>query len=319
MDYYLTPVADVATELTTSPAGLDAATASRRLAEHGPNQLANTQQKTIWQLVLHQLSDVMILVLLAAAGVSVLIGEAKSAYVILAIVGLNAIIGFVQEYRADKAMEALQKMAASHAQALRDGQAQQVPTAELVPGDVVALEAGNVIPADVRFLEVFTLKVDESSLTGESSNVEKTVDALPAGEYSLGDRVNLGYKGTSVTNGRATAYVVATGMKTELGKIASLIQTAEVITPLQKRLGTLGRRLSVVALAVGALFFGMGWLRGEPWENLLLVSISLAIAALPEALPALVTVSLALGAGRLMKSHALMRKLPAVETEVVQE
>jgi Ca2+-transporting ATPase len=314
MDYYLTPVADVAAALATSPAGLDAATAGQRLAEHGPNQLADAHQKTIWQLVLHQLSDVMILVLLAAAGVSVLIGEAKSAYVILAIVVLNAIIGFVQEYRADKAMEALQKMAASHAQVLRDGQAQQVPTADLVPGDVVRLEAGNVIPADVRFLETHALKVDESSLTGESSNVEKSVAALPAGDYPLGDRLNLGYKGTSVTNGRATAYVVATGMRTELGKIATLLQTAEVVTPLQKRLGTLGKRLSVAALVVGALFFGVGCLRGEPWENLLLVSISLAIAALPEALPALVTVSLALGAGRLMKSHALMRKLPAVET-----
>jgi Ca2+-transporting ATPase len=314
MDYYLTPVADVAAELATSPAGLDAATAGQRLAEHGPNQLTNAHQKTIGQLVLHQLADVMILVLLAAAGVSVLIGEAKSAYVILAIVVLNAIIGFVQEYRADKAMEALQKMAASHAQVLRDGQAQQVLTADLVPGDVVLLEAGNVIPADVRFLETHALKVDESSLTGESSNVEKTVNALSPGAYPLGDRLNLGYKGTSVTNGRATAYVVATGMGTELGKIATLIQTAEVVTPLQKRLGTLGKRLSVAAVVVGALFFGVGCLRGEPWENLLLVAISLAIAALPEALPALVTISLALGAGRLMKSHALMRKLPAVET-----
>ena len=314
MEYHIVSVTDVASELNSSPAGLDAATAGQRLAEYGPNQLTATQQKTIWQLLLHQLADVMILILLAAAGVSVLIGEAKSAYVILAIVVLNGIIGFVQEYRADKAMEALQKMAASHAQVLRDGQPQEVPTADLVPGDVVLLEAGNVVPADVRFLETHALKVDESSLTGESNNVEKSPDALPAGVYPLGDRLNLGYKGTFVTNGRATAYVVATGMKTELGQIATLIQTAEVVTPLQKRLGTLGKRLSGVALVVGALFFGVGWLRGEPWENLLLVSISLAIAALPEALPALVTVSLALGAGRLMKSHALIRKLPAVET-----
>ncbi|MFD2787429.1 cation-translocating P-type ATPase [Hymenobacter rubripertinctus] len=314
MDCHLTPVADVAAALTTSPAGLDATTAGQRLAEHGPNQLADSRQKTIWQLVLHQVSDVMILVLLAAAGVAVLIGEAKSAYVILAIVGLNGIIGFVQEYRADKAMEALQKMAASHALVLRDGQPRQVLAAELVPGDVVLLEAGNVLPADVRFVETHALKVDESSLTGESGDVQKTPGTLPPGDYPLGDRVNLGYKGTSVTNGRATAYVVATGMQTELGKIAALIQTAEVVTPLQKRLGTLGKHLSVVVLGLATLFFGVGWLRGEPWENLLLVSISLAIAALPEALPALVTISLALGAGRLMKSHALMRKLPAVET-----
>ena len=314
MDYHVASVADVAQELKSTPAGLDVATARQRLAEHGPNTLADAKKKTVWQLLLHQLADVMILVLLAAAGVSVLIGEAKSAYVIVAIVVLNAVIGFVQEYRADKAMEALQKMAASHAQVLRDGQPQEVPTADLVPSDVVLLEAGNVIPADVRFLETHALKVDESSLTGESANVEKTPNVLPPGSYPLGDRLNLGYKGTFVTNGRATAYVVATGMKTELGKIATLIQTAEVVTPLQKRLGTLGKRLSGAALVVGALFFGVGWLRGEPWENLLLVSISLAIAALPEALPALVTVSLALGAGRLMKSHALIRKLPAVET-----
>jgi Ca2+-transporting ATPase len=314
MEYHLAPVADIARELATSPTGLAAATARQRLAEYGPNELAGGQQKTVWQLLLHQLADVMILVLLAAAGVSVLVGEAKSAYVILAIVVLNAAVGFLQEYRADKALEALQKMAASHALILRDGQPATVLTVELVPGDLVLLEAGNVIPADVRFLETHALKVDESSLTGESANVEKIPDVLPAGEYPLGDRRNLGYKGTFVTNGRATAYVVATGMHTELGRIATLIQTDETVTPLQKRLGTLGKRLSVAALLVGALFFGVGWLRGEPWENLLLVSISLAIAALPEALPALVTVSLALGAGRLIKSHALIRKLPAVET-----
>ncbi len=314
MDYHLATVADVARELTTAPTGLDAATAGQRLAEHGPNKLAETPTKTVWQLVLHQVADVMILVLLAAAGVSVLIGEAKSAYIIAAIVLLNGVIGFVQEYRANQAMEALQKMAASHARVLRDGQPVDVATADLVPGDVVLLEAGNVMPADLRLLETHSLKVDESSLTGESANVEKNSDPLPPGEYPLGDRLNLAYKGTFVTNGRAKAYVVNTGMHTELGKIAKLVQTEETVTPLQKRLGTLAKRLSGAALVAGALFFGAGWLRGEPWEDLLLVAISLAIAALPEALPALVTVSLALGASRLIKSQALIRKLPAVET-----
>ena len=314
MDYHVVSVGEVARSLHTTPVGLDAATARQRLAEHGPNALADTKQKTVWQLLLHQLADVMILVLLVAAGVSVAVGEWKSAYVILAIVLLNAVIGFVQEYRADKAMEALQKMAANQAQVLRNGQTIEIAAADLVPGDVAVLEAGDVIPADVRFLETHALKVDESSLTGESTNVEKSPDALPASEYPLGDRSNMGYKGTFVTNGRALAYVVATGMKTELGKIAELIQIEETVTPLQKRLATLGKYLSAVALAVGALFFGIGWLRGEPLGNLLLVSISLAIAALPEALPALVTVSLALGAKRLIKDHALIRKLPAVET-----
>jgi Ca2+-transporting ATPase len=314
MDYHLAPVADVAQELHSTPAGLDAAAAEQRLAEHGPNLLADSKKKTVWQLLLHQLADVMILVLLTAAGVSVLVGEWKSACVILAIVLLNAVIGFVQEYRADEAMAALQKMAATQAQVLRNGQTVEIAAADLVPGDVAVLEAGDVIPADVRFLETHALKVDESSLTGESTNVEKTPDALPAGEHPLGDRRNMGYKGTFVTNGRATAYVVATGMRTELGKIAGLIQTEETVTPLQKRLATLGKYLSAAALVVGALFFGMGWLRGEPLGSLLLVSISLAIAALPEALPALVTVSLALGAKRLIKDQALIRKLPAVET-----
>jgi Ca2+-transporting ATPase len=189
---------------------------------------------------------------------------------------------------------------------LRDGQPQQVPTADLVPGDVVLLDA------DLRFLETHGLKVDESSLTGESANVEKNAAALRASSYPLGDRLNLGYKGMAVTSGWATAYVVATGMRTELGKIAAFVQTADTLTPLQKRLGILGKRLSA-ALGVGALFFGLGWRRGEPPGDLLLVSVSLAIAALPEALPALVTISLALGAGRLMKSQALIRKLPAVE------
>ena len=314
MEYHLASAADVARLLTTSPAGLAAATARQRLAEHGPNRITDTKRKTVFQLVLHQLKDVMILVLLVAALVSALMGEWKSGYVILAIVVVNAVIGFLQEYRAERAMAALQKMAASQAQVLRDGQPRQVAAADLVPGDVVLLEAGNIIPADVRFLDAHALKVDESSLTGESTNVEKNPAVLPAGNYPLGDRLNLGYKGTFVTNGRATAYVVATGMNTELGQIAQLIQTDETVTPLQKRLATLGQRLAAAALVVGALFFGLGWWRGDPLRELLLVSISLAIAALPEALPALVTISLALGAKRLVQSHALIRKLPAVET-----
>ena len=314
MDYHVVPVEEVARSLHTTPAGLDTATARQRLAEHGPNQIADARRKTIWQLVLHQLLDVMILVLLAAALVSGLMGELNSTYVILAIVAVNAVIGFIQEYRAEKALEALKKMAASQAQVLRDGQTLKMAATDLVPGDVVLLEAGNIIPADLRFLETHALKIDESSLTGESTNVEKTPAPLPAGDYPLGDQLNMGFKGTFVTNGRATAYVVGTGMNTELGKIAMLIQTEETITPLQKRLATLGKRLAAAALVVGALFFAVGWLRGEPLRELLLVSISLAIAALPEALPALVTISLALGAKRLVESHALIRKLPAVET-----
>ncbi len=241
MDHYLVPATEVAQALHTTPAGLDVATARQRLVEYGPNQLADTKQKAWWQLLLRQFTDVMRLVLLAAAGSSVAVGEAQSAYVILAIIILNAALGFGQEYRADKAMAALQRLAPSQAQVLRGGPPEAVPAADLVPGDVLLLEAGNVIPADVRFLETHALKVDESSLTGESANVEKDPAPLPAGTYSLGDRLNLGYKGTFVTNGRATVYVVATGMQTELGKIAGLLQTDDTQTPLQQRLGTFGK------------------------------------------------------------------------------
>ncbi len=314
MDYYLAPVAEVAHALHTAPAGLDAATAQQRLAKYGPNQLSGSKQKAWWQLLMSQFTDVMILVLIAAAGISVAVGEAQSAYVILAIIILNAALGFGQEYRADKALAALQQLAPPQAQVLRAGQPQTVPAADLVPGDVVLLEAGNVMPADVRFLETHALKVDESSLTGESANVEKNPDPLPAGAYPLGDRLNLGYKGTFITNGRATAYVVATGMQTELGKIAGLLQTDDTQTPLQQRLGTFGKWLAAGAVGICVVFFMAGWWRGEPLGDLLLVSISLAVAAIPEALPAVVTIALALGAQRLAKDHALVRKLPAVET-----
>lgn len=314
MDFHLVPVAEVARSLTTSPIGLTEETAQQRLVEHGKNQIEDTRKKTVWQLLLHQLTDFMILVLIAAAIISGLVGEVKSTYVILAIVSINALVGFFQEYRAEKAMEALKKMASALAQVLRNNRASKVDASELVPGDVTLLEAGTIIPADVRFIETHALKVDESSLTGESTNVEKNADVLPEGDYPLGDRLNMGYKGTFVTNGRATAYVVGTGMNTELGRIAKLIQTDEVETPLQKRLAVFGKSLSVAVLVLCLVFFGVGWLRGEPLLNLLLVSISLAVAAIPEALPAVVTVALALGAKRLVKSHALIRKLPAVET-----
>lgn len=314
MNYHTAPTADVARSLQTAPTGLDPATVQERLAEFGPNQITEAKPKTIGQMLMHQFTDVMILVLIAAAIVSGLVGELNSVYVILAIVVLNALIGFVQEYQAVQAVAALKKMAANRARVLRNGQPVDIDGADLVPGDVTLLEAGNIIPADVRFIETHALKVDESSLTGESANIEKNIDALPAGDYPLGDRLNIGYKGTFVTNGRATAYVVATGMTTELGKIAQLVQTTEADTPLQKRLGTFGKYLAAAAIVLCLIFFGVGLLRGEPWLNLLLVSISLAVAAIPEALPAVVTVALALGSKRLVKSNALVRRLSAVET-----
>ncbi|MFV8379066.1 cation-translocating P-type ATPase [Flavobacterium sp. LB3R33] len=314
MNWHLLPLSEITQLLNTTPSGIDDITASERLCEHGKNQIEDKKKKTILQMVLSQLSDFMILILIAAAIISGIIGDLTDTIIILAIIIINAVVGFIQEYRAEKAMEALKNMAANHARVLREGKTTDLPASDIVPGDVVVLEAGNVIPADVRFFETHQIKVDESALTGESNNVEKNPEELPEGNYALGDQTNMGYKGTSVTSGRALAYVVATGMHTELGHIAKMIQTDETATPLQKRLAAFGKRLSVIILIICAIIFCIGWLRGESVLMMLITSISLAVAAIPEALPALVTIALAFGAKKLAKSNALIRKLPAVET-----
>jgi Ca2+-transporting ATPase len=314
MEFHSTSNEEVAAELQTSADGLTSHQAEERLREYGSNEITAKKKKTWWGILLSQFTDFMILILIAAAVISGVIGDSTDMIVIFAIVLLNAVVGFIQEWRAEKAIEALQQMAASKAHVMRDKKSIEIEAAKLVPGDVVLLEAGNVIPADIRFAESHSLKVDESSLTGESVNIDKVVDALPQGEHSLGDRVNMGYKGTFITHGRGTGYVVATGMKTELGKIAEMIQTDDTKTPLQKKLGRFGKQLTVIILVLCGIFFGVGWARGEDWNTMLMTSISLAVAAIPEALPALVTVALALGAKRLVKSNALIRKLPAVET-----
>ena len=314
MEFHVQPIDEVAQTLKTSPKGLSDADARQRLEEYGKNTLEVKKKKTLWGMLLRQLTDFMILILVAAAVISGIVGDVTDSVVIMAIVIINAIIGLVQEWRAEKAMEALQNMAASHARILRNDQSIEVSAEDLVPGDVVILEAGNIIPADIRFIETYALKVDESSLTGESVNIEKNTDALSPGDYPLGDRLNMGYKGTFVTNGRGVGYVAMTGMKTEFGRIAKMIQTEELKTPLQKRLNSFGKILTVIILILCAIFFFVGWQRGESWSTMLLTSISLAVAAIPEALPALVTIALALGAKRLVKNNALIRKLPAVET-----
>ena len=295
--------------------GLTAEEAARRLARHGTNELA-TQQARPWPaLLLDQFKDFMILVLLAAALVSGAVGEWVDTLVILVIVVLNAVIGFTQARRADQAIAALRQLAAAQAQVLRGGQAQSVPAAQLVPGDIVLLEAGNQIPADLRLLQAAQLKVDESTLTGESVTVEKRTGTLTGAGLALGDRVNLGFKGTTVTNGRARGVVVATGMATELGKVAGLLnEAADRSTPLQQRLARFSKQLSLLVLLICALLFGFGLLRGEPPLLMLLTAISLAVAAIPEALPAVVTVLLAVGARRMADFNALIRRLPAVET-----
>lgn len=314
MNWHLLSISKISQLLDTKPSGLDSLIASERLCEYGKNEIEDKKKKTILQMILHQLTDFMILILIVVAIVSGILGDLTDTLIILAIVIINATVGFIQEFRSEKAMEALKNMVPSFARVIREGNTLEIAAAELVPGDVVLLEAGNIIPADIRFFETHQIKVDESALTGESQNVEKNCVTLPKGDYSLSDRINMGFKGTHITNGRGIAYVMATGMNTELGLIAKMIQKEEKSTPLQKRLTDFGKRLSVFVLLICTLIFVFGWWRGEDAVTMLLTSISLAVAAIPEALPALVTIALAFGAKRLAKNKALIRKLPAVET-----
>jgi len=309
--------ADAARQRLASDAthGLTAREAATRLATHGPNALAEGRRRGPLRMLFDQFTDFMIVVLIAAAVISGLLGDMVDTVVILVIIVLNAIVGFVQEYRAERAMAALRQLAAPLAQVRRDGQSHSIPAAELVPGDLVLLEAGSVVPADLRLLECAALKTQEAALTGESAPVDKSADSLAAGDAPLGDRRNMAYKGTLAVNGRGHGLVVATGMDTELGRIAQLLHGAEETrTPLQKRLARFGRALAIAVLVLCTILFVVGVLRGEPVLRMLLTAISLAVAAIPEALPAVVTIALALGARQMVRREVLIRKLPAVET-----
>jgi Ca2+-transporting ATPase len=301
--------------LRSSPAGLSSEEAGRRLAQQGANAIAEPPPRSRLALLAAQFAQVPILVLVGAALVSGLIGHWGDTAVIGAILVLNAAIGFTQEYRAGEALAALKQMAAPTAVALRDGGAVEIPARALVPGDVVLVEAGRIVPADLRVLEAATLRVNESALTGESMPVDKSIDALQGQDLAVGDRHNLLHKSTYVTHGRARAVVVATGMDTEFGRIARLLDGArDLQTPLQRRLAGFGRSLAVIVLVICAIVFVTGLLRGEPWGPMFMTALSLAVAAIPEALPAVVTVALALGARRMIARRALIRRLPAVET-----
>lgn len=300
---------------TDSANGLAQAEAVARLQQYGPNELAEQGGRSPFTILWEQFTATMVLILIAAAIVSAFLGKWNEAIAILAIVLLFALLGFVQEYRAEKAMAALKKLAVPNVRVRRTGALQELPARDLVPGDLVLLEAGNLVPADLRLVESVNLRIQEAALTGESEAVEKATDALEKAELPLGDRRNMAYMGTTVTYGRGMGLVTATGMQTELGNIANLLQQSEdEMTPLQRRLDQVGKILAVVGVVIALLVAGLDIMRGTPIVEAFLVAVSVAVAVVPEGLPAVVTITLALGARRMLARNALIRKLPAVET-----
>ena len=300
---------------TPADKGLTSAEAQKRLQQFGPNALTEAPGTTFWQMLLEQFNNFVVLMLIAAALISALLGEYVEAAAIMAIVVLNATLGVVQERRAEQALAALRKLAAPDAHVIRDGTRQVIPSTGLVHGDLVLLEAGNYIPADVRLLEAVNLRVEEAALTGESVPVQKDANILLESDIPLGDRKNTAFMGTLVNYGRGRGIVTATGMHTQIGLIAEMLQSVQQEpTPLQRRLDQLGKTLGWAALFICALVFLIGWLRGYHPLEMFLIAVGLAIAAVPEGLPAVVTISLALGMREMIKRHALVRRLSSVET-----
>ncbi|HEY8344991.1 MAG TPA: calcium-translocating P-type ATPase, PMCA-type [Bacillota bacterium] len=314
-------LAKVLQDLRVDPEyGLSKAEVKRRLTEYGENRLQEKKKKTIVQRFFEQFKDVMILILIAAAVISFVVAcyEGEGFFepvLILLIVILNAVMGVVQESKAEKALEALKNLSVPHARVLRDGQEQVVEATNLVPGDIILVEAGDFVPADARIIAASSLKAEESALTGESVPVEKNADAVVAAEAPLGDRYNMLYSGCGITYGRAKAVVTGTGMNTEMGKIANLLASeAEAQTPLQEKLAVMGKYLGMGALAACAVIFAIGLIDGMHIMEIFMISVSLAVSAIPEGLPAIVTIVLAIGVQQMVKRNAIIRRLPAVET-----
>lgn len=316
MNWHLKTIETALDELNSNQTnGLSEAEAAQRLKKYGANELIERGGRTPLQILWEQLTATMVLILIAAAVVAGLLGDTKNTIAILSIVALYALLGFIQEYRAEQAIAALKKLSVPHVRAIREGQIKDIAANQLVPGDVIQLETGNVIPADLRLMEAVNLRVQEAALTGESEPIEKHTAALASEELPLGDRRNMAYMGTIVTQGRGLALVVETGMQTELGKIADLIQQVQQEqTPLQRRLDALGKNLALIGLFIAGLIFILGLMRGDELRHMLLTAVSVAVAIVPEGLPAVVTITLALGAQRMLARNALIRKLPAVET-----
>ncbi|MFM8370274.1 MAG: cation-translocating P-type ATPase [Chloroflexota bacterium] len=304
------------TELnSSSETGLISVQVEESKKKHGVNELVERGGRTPLQILWEQVTATMVLILVAAAVVAGLLGDTKNTIAILSIVALYALLGFIQEYRAEQAIAALKKMSVPNVRIIRDGKMQEISARELVPGDIIQLETGNVIPADLRLLEAVNLRIQEAALTGESEAIEKHVAALSNEDLPLGDRRNMAYMGTIITQGRGLALVVSTGMNTELGKIADMIQAVkQEQTPLQRRLDSLGKTLALIGVGIAVLIFILGIIRGDEIRHMLLTAVSVAVAIVPEGLPAVVTITLALGAQRMLNRQALIRKLPAVET-----
>jgi len=295
--------------------GLSAAQAAERLAQHGPNRLEEAAPRPAWLKFLDQFRNFLVIVLLLAAVLAWTIGEFKDAAVILVVMLLNAALGFYQEHRAERTLAALKDMLAAHARVRRDGRLVEVDASTLVPGDIVLLEAGDRVPADGRLIAVHTLEVDEAVLTGESQAVGKSVTALAVADLPLGDRLNLLYMNTVVTRGRAELIVVATAMATEMGRLAGMIAgSTDGETPLQRQLDGLGKKLAAIAGVVVTVIFALDAMRGLPWTQAAMSAVALAVAAIPEGLPAVVTVTLAIGMWRMAQNRAILKKLSAVET-----
>ncbi len=295
--------------------GLTSQQAKERLEKNGPNALVEKKAKSKLAMFLSQLNDPMIYILFAAAAVSIFLGEWSDSIIILFVVLLNAVIGMTQEAKAEQALEALKQLSSPYALVRRDGRLMDVPAADLVVGDVVVLEAGRVVPADLRLTTAVNMKVEESALTGESVPVDKDCNFVAEGDVGIGDRINMAYSSTSISYGRGEGVVVATGMDTEIGKIAEMINsTSDEMTPLQKRLADLGKMLGILAIGICAAMFVIAVLQDRNIADMLLTAISLAVAAVPEGLPAVVTIVLALGVQRMVKVNTIVRRLPSVET-----
>lgn len=313
--YYQKTSEAVCSELNVQNNGLSTDEAKKRLEQNGPNALIEKSRKTLLQMFLAQLKDTMIYILFAAAAISIALDEVTDAIIILLVVLINAVIGVVQESKAEAALEALKNLSSPTAMVRRNGKIMEIPAAELVVGDVVILEAGRIIPADLRLIQSINLKIEESALTGESVPVDKDANFISSAEIGIGDRINMAYSSTSVAYGRGEGVVVYTGMNTEIGKIATMLNDSEEeLTPLQERLNDLGKVLGIVAIVIVVAMFGIALIQKRDMIEMFITAIALAVAAIPEGLTAVVTIVLALGVSRMVKVNTIVRKLPAVET-----